>query len=85
MVWYEDDPATSYMFEQAGRQITESPSGAFLAAAPEELQQELLEKHPEIRKVWDSRYGDRMIRLVFIGKDMDKDFIIQGLDRCLGE
>ena len=85
MVWYEDDPATSYMFEQAGRQITESPSGAFLAAAPEELQQELLEKHPEIRKVWDSRYGDRMIRLVFIGKDMDQDYIIQGLDRCLGE
>lgn len=84
MVWYEEDPSMSYMFEQAGRQITESPSGPFLAAEPAEAQQMILEKYPEVRKIWDSKYGDRMIKLVFIGKDMNRDLLTERLDQCLG-
>ena len=32
---------------------------------------------------WDEVYGDRMQKLVFIGKDLDKETIIRQLDTCL--
>lgn len=85
MVWYQEEPQMSFMFEQAGRQITESPSGRFLASAPRESQERILQKYPQVRKMWDKKYGDRMIKLVFIGQYMDKEEIIRGLDSCLGE
>ncbi len=34
---------------------------------------------------WDEKAGDRMIKLVFIGKDMHKHDICDSLDECLGE
>lgn len=85
MVWYEEDPSMSFMFEQAGRQLTESPSGMFLAAAPEASQKLMLATYPEVKKMWDPKYGDRMIKLVFIGKKMDRNLLIYRLDQCLGD
>ena len=34
---------------------------------------------------WDEKYGDRIIRLVFIGQHMDKKKIIQVMNDCLDE
>ncbi|MCI6172780.1 MAG: GTP-binding protein [Clostridiales bacterium] len=85
MVWYQEEPEMSFMFEQAGRQITESPSGKFLAAAPKHSQEMMLRKYPQIRQMWDPKYGDRMIKLVFIGQHMDKDLLTYRLDQCLGD
>lgn len=85
MVWYQEEPSMSFIFEQAGRQITESPSGKFLASAPKAQQEAVLRRYPQVKKMWDEKYGDRMIKLVFIGKDMDQEAIIAGLDSCLGE
>ena len=84
MVWYEEERDTSFIFEQAGRQITESPSGMFLAAAPRATQRRMLEQYPQIREIWDDTYGDRMIKLVFIGKNMDREALEWRLDACLG-
>ena len=44
---------------------------------------QILKENPDIAKDWDETYGDRMIKLVFIGKDMDKQKIINQLDDCL--
>ncbi|MBP3876846.1 MAG: GTP-binding protein [Lachnospiraceae bacterium] len=85
MVWYSNEPDMSFMLEQAGRAITESPSGKFLAAAPVETQLELLGKYPEIRKIWDRKYKDRMIKLAFIGKNTDIELLTMRLDACLGD
>ncbi|MDO4620900.1 MAG: GTP-binding protein [Lachnospiraceae bacterium] len=85
MVWYQEEPSMSFMFEQAGRQITESPSGKFLAAAPQEAQNRMLSTYPQIRKMWDPKYGDRMIKLVFIGQNMDEELLTYRLDQCLGD
>jgi hypothetical protein len=45
----------------------------------------LLRENPDLVKVWDEKYGDRIIRLVFIGQHMDKKKIIAAMDNCLGE
>ena len=36
-----------------------------------------------IEKDWDEKYGDRMVKLVFIGRDMDKKQIIETLENCI--
>ena len=51
--------------------------------SPEE-QKRILRENPDLLKVWDAEYGDRIIRLVFIGQHMDKKKIIAAMDNCLG-
>ena len=75
----------SYIFEQAGRQIREKQSGPFLAAASVEQQRMILDRFPAVRDHWDPVYGDRRIRLVLIGKDMDRASVEARLDTCLGK
>ncbi|HAZ74762.1 MAG TPA: hypothetical protein DCW53_05690, partial [Rikenellaceae bacterium] len=33
----------------------------------------------------DKEYGDRMIKIVFIGQHMDQDAICRDLDKCLAD
>ena len=59
--------------------------GPWFASESEEEQKRILRENPDLVKVWDEKYGDRIIRLVFIGQHMDKKKIIAVLDDCLGE
>ena len=43
----------------------------------------MIAQNPEIMNNWDQEVGDRMIKLAFIGKDMDKKQIISDLDECI--
>ena len=40
----------------------------------------MMKEDPSIEKEWDPECGDRMIKLVFIGRKMDKEEIIEELD-----
>lgn len=84
LVWFEDQPEMSYIFEQAGRQVYLSEGGEWFAVAPQDELEQILELNPDIKKDWDETYGDRMIKLVFIGQNMDKEKIFEDLDNCLG-
>ena len=85
LIWLSDDDYMSYCFEQAGKQKTISEAGQWIATAPKSELKKIIELNPDIQKVWDEAVGDRMTKIVFIGRDMDKKDIIAKLDDCLAE
>lgn len=72
-----------YLFEQAGIQKRLTESGQWYATAPQDELERLFASEPGLLRDWDEKYGDRMDKLVFIGRGMDKDEIIKALDQCL--
>ena len=80
LVWFQDNYDMSYLFEQAGKQMKITETGFFIASAPKDELQELLKQEPEALKDWDDEVGDRMIKLVFIGKDMNQEEIVKQLN-----
>ncbi len=85
LVWFADDYNMAYVFEQAGKQVHLVENGFFVASAPEDDFKRIVAEHPEVMDDWDDEVGDRMTKLVFIGRHMDKDALIAGLDDCLAE
>lgn len=71
-----------YVFEKSGKQKVLTEVGKWLAAMDEETKNAILNENPDIKEIWDEEIGDRMTKLVFIGKDMDKDSIIADLKSC---
>ena len=84
IMWFEDEPDMAWLFETSGRQIQASGTGKWIASAPQQEMDELLEQNPHIAADWDETYGDRMIKLCIIGKDLDREKIAKDLDVCLG-
>ena len=83
ILWFSDETDMSYVFEQAGNQMQISEGGLWIASAPENEKNDLIKENPEILKNWDAEVGDRIIKLVFIGKDLEKDNIKKELDKIL--
>ena len=73
----------SYLFEQAGTQKQLKEAGLWYATAPEEDLIRLMQQEPGLMRDWDEKYGDRMIKLVFIGQHLDKEELTRELDACL--
>ena len=83
LVWFSNDNDMSYIFEQAGRQMQLSEAGYWVASAPKEELEEMLKQEPDLLEDWDEEVGDRVVKLVFIGRKMDKEGIIQDLNECI--
>lgn len=81
--YFSDQRDMSYLFEQAGVQQKLSESGLWLATAPRDELQKMLAQDPGLLHDWDDTYGDRMVKIVFIGQHMNKAQIIRDLDDCL--
>lgn len=73
----------SYLFEQAGVQQKLTEAGLWYATAPEEDLVQLMNQDPSFMRDWDEVYGDRMIKIVFIGQNIDKNQLFNDLDTCL--
>ena len=82
LVWFKQDDEMSYLFEQAGKQLSLSEAGYWLATAPKEELDQMIKQNPEILKDWDNEVGDRITKLVFIGQKMDKNQIFEELKKC---
>lgn len=83
LCYFSDETDKCYLFEQAGVQKSIKDAGLWYATMPKEELAEMMLKDPTLSRDWDEEYGDRMIKIVFIGQHMDKDAICEDLDRCL--
>lgn len=83
VIWFSDEEDMAYVLETSGRQIQAGYSGNWLASCPPEEQKRVLAEEPEMKKDWDEKVGDRMIKMVIIGRHLDKEEISKALDSCL--
>ena len=83
IIWAAENNNDAYMFEQAGKQINITNAGRWYATAPRRVRAQAMKDDPTLVKDWDEEVGDRMIKLVFIGQNIDKEAIIKSLDDCL--
>ena len=83
MCYFGDERDTCYVFEQAGKQISMRNAGQWYATMPADEFAEFSKQNPGVLRDWDSKYGDRMQKLVFIGQNMDRAAIEADLDKCL--
>lgn len=73
----------SYLFESAGAQKSITEAGQWYATAPKEELEAMMAIDPTLRRDWDDEYGDRMIKIVIIGRNLDRPAIESALDACL--
>lgn len=83
VLYFSHNRDMSFLFEQAGVQKQLTQAGLWYATAPADELQRLMALEPGLRRDWDDRYGDRMIKLVFIGQHLDRDALTASLDACL--
>lgn len=81
--YFADERDMCYVFEQAGRQKTVKQAGQWIATMPKDQLDELLAREEQLRKEWDDKVGDRMIKIVFIGQHLQKEAFCKELDKCL--
>ena len=81
--WFSDNNDMSYIFEQSGRQKQLREIGQWYATAPLEELEDLMMEDPTLAMDWDDEVGDRMIKLVFIGQNLDREKLARELDFCL--
>lgn len=83
--YFKGEEDMCYLFEQAGRQFDLRNCGQWYATMPPDELERLMAAEPSLRQDWDEEYGDRMQRIVFIGRPMDaekKQEIARALDAC---
>ncbi|MBD5421249.1 MAG: GTP-binding protein [Bacteroides sp.] len=83
LCYFSDNRDMSYLFEQAGVQKKLTECGQWFATAPEDELQRFFATEPGLLRDWDDEYGDRMDKLVLIGRGMDRAAITAALDACL--
>lgn len=81
LVYFTDENDMSYVYEQAGKQKYLSENGPWYATLPAREIDRLLDTDPKFAHDWDMEYGDRMIKLVFIGQNLDRSALKAELDK----
>ena len=80
LVYFTDDRDMSYVYEQAGRQKYLTENGPWYATMPPVEIDRLLATDEKFAHDWDPEYGDRMIKLVFIGQNFDRKKLTEELN-----
>jgi G3E family GTPase len=70
-------------WSQAGGSASAEPVGMWYAALPRSEWPDDPETRRQIEADWEEPWGDRRQELVFIGADMDRGALMEGLAQCL--
>ena len=81
ILYFESEKENAYVYESAGRQRKLNMSGQWYSGKLTKKQIKYLrENDANFAHDWDDEYGDRLIKLVFIGQNLDKEGIKKELD-----
>ena len=81
--YFADEKDKCYLFEQSGVQQPIRNAGLWFATMPEEQLEEMMKRDANLRRDWDPDYGDRMVKIVFIGQNLDRKELAAMMDECL--
>ena len=80
--YFSNDPAYIYVYESAGSQITLKQTRKWYSVTLSKQQLNYLRENDEnFAHDWDDEYKDKLIKLVFIGQNLDEKAIRKELDR----
>lgn len=80
--YFADDEKNVYIYESAGRQRTLGCTGKWLSDRISKQQiQNLLKTDKNFAHDWDDQYKEKLIKLVFIGQNLDEEAIRNELDQ----
>ena len=82
ILYFKDDIKNVFVYEQAGHQQTLNQTGVWYSEQLSKKQLEMLRQNDaNFAHDWDDKYGDKLIKLVFIGQNLEKDKIKEDLDQ----
>ena len=82
ILYFESEKQNAYVYESAGRQRSLSLSGQWYSETLSKRQIKYLINNDEnFAHDWDEEYGDKLIKLVFIGQNLDKHALKEELDQ----
>ena len=82
ILYFKEEPKNAYVYEQAGRQQSLNQSGVWYSEQLSKKQlQMLIQNDANFAHDWDEKYGDKLIKLVFIGQNLQKEKIKEDLDQ----
>ncbi len=82
-LWFAQHSDFSAVFDTAGSHKSIEPLTYWVASLPEIERQMIIQQNPELKEAWHPLFGDRINELVFIGMEMDQQWIKAQLDDCL--
>ena len=82
ILYFEEDKSNACVYEQVGHQKTLNVTGKWYSESLTKKQLQLLiAEDKNFAHDWDPKWGDKLIKLVFIGQNLDKDGIKKELDQ----
>ena len=80
--YFSNEPEKIYVYESAGKQVTLTYSRQWFSATLTKRQLKYLRENDEnFAHDWDDEYEDRLIKLVFIGQNLNEKAIRKELDQ----
>jgi G3E family GTPase len=84
-IWFSNKPKIMMLFEQAGKNLMLTGVSEWVATYSKKDREEIFRYYPDIKENWDEKYGDRKNELVLIGRDYNRDEIINNLKNCIDD
>ena len=81
ILYFSEDIKNAYVYEQVGHQKTLNMTGKWYSESLTKKQLEyLINEDKNFAHDWDEKWKDKLIKLVFIGQNLDKEGIKEELD-----